>query len=314
MAKIGEYRLRIYDLLYEKPICEYAETRGNKKQSNVLILGTGWIGNEAFWAGQALDTELNITVASQNAANAAAYKEQALSTKAGAYMLALKLYAEQKHYANLRFVDIDVEEGVDAAGLVPLDFAANRYNYVIISLGDAELNWLAASELITQISETQAESTGQQHGVLVNVFNEFSDSISTDEQEMLMDEGRDNGIEVYFFGHESVIGTELDRIARNINFSYSMKYDQRINKQDADNQFEESRIAEFVESSKDYAVGDIVYGKPVYRILSLHKSLQEKSVGKSVRIFYIGGVYFAGFGIKKVGRKWRITFRIQLRI
>lgn len=208
MTKIGEYRLRIYDLLYEKPICEYAETRNNKKQSNVLILGTGWTGNEAFkaafWAGQALDTELNITVASQNAT---AYKEQALSTKAGAYMPALKLYAEQKHYANLRFVDIDVEEGVDAAGLAPLDFAANRYNYVIISLGDAEYNWLAASELITQISEAQAESAEQQHGVLVNVFNEFSDSISTDEQEMLRDEGRDNGIEVHFFGNESVIGT-----------------------------------------------------------------------------------------------------------
>lgn len=258
MAKIGEYRLQIYDLLYEKPICEYAETRNKKRQSNVLILGTGWIGNEAFkaalWAGQALDTELNITVASQNAT---AYKEQVLSAKAGAYMPALKLYAEQKHYANLCFVDIDVEEGVDAAGLAPLDFAANRYNYVIISLGDAEYNWLAASELITQISEAQTESGEQQHGVLVNVFNEFSDNISTDEQEMLMDEGRDNGIEVHFFGNESVIGTELDRIARNINFSYSMKYDQRINKQDADNQFEESRIAEFVESPKDYEVGDI---------------------------------------------------------
>ena len=258
MAKIGEYRLRIYDLLYEKPICEYAETKKNRKQSNVLILGTGWIGNEAFkaafWAGQALDTELNITMASQNAT---AYKEQVRSAKAGAYMPALKLYAEQKHYANLRFIDIDVEAGVDATGLAPLDFAANRYNYIIISLGDAEHNWLAASELITQISEVQAASAVQLYRVIVNVFNEFSDSISTDEQEMLMEEGRDNGIEVHFFGNESVTGTELDRIARNINFSYSMKYDQRINKQDADEQFETSRIAEFVESPKDYEVGDI---------------------------------------------------------
>ncbi|HIY02992.1 MAG TPA: hypothetical protein IAA26_14300 [Candidatus Blautia faecipullorum] len=258
MAKIGEYRLRIYDLLYEKPICEYAEIRGNKKQSNVLILGTGWIGNEAFkaafWASQALDTELSITVASQNAA---AYKEQVLSTKAGACMPALKLYAEQKHYANLRFVDIDVEKGMDSAGLAPLDFAANRYNYIIISLGDAEHNWLAASELITQISGAQAESAGQRHRILVNVFNELSDSISTDEQEMLIEAGRDNGIEVHFFGNESVTGTELDRIARNINFSYSMKYDQRINKKDADDQFEASRVAEFVESPKDYEIGDI---------------------------------------------------------
>ena len=258
MAKIGEYRLRIYDLLYEKPICEYAEIRKNRKQSNVLILGTGWTGNEAFkaafWAGQALDTELNITVASQNAT---AYKEQVLSTKAGAYMPALKLYVEQKHYANLRFIDIDVEAGVDAAGLAPLDFNANRYNYIVISLGDAEHNWLAASELITQISEAQAESDGQQYKALVNVFNEFSDSISSDEQEMLIEEGRDNGIEIHFFGNESVTGTELDRIARNINFSYSMKYNQRINKLDADDQFEASRITEFVESPKDYEVGDI---------------------------------------------------------
>lgn len=258
MAKIGEYRLRIYDLLYEKPICEYAEIRKNRKQSNVLILGTGWTGNEAFkaafWAGQALDTELNITVASQNAT---AYKEQVLSTKAGAYMPALKLYVEQKHYANLRFIDIDVEAGVDAAGLAPLDFNANRYNYIVISLGDAEHNWLAASELITQISEAQEESDGQQYKALVNVFNEFSDSISSDEQEMLIEEDRDNGIEIHFFGNESVTGTELDRIARNINFSYSMKYNQRINKLDADDQFEASRITEFVESPKDYEVGDI---------------------------------------------------------
>lgn len=105
MTKIDEYRLRIYNLLYEKKICEYAEVKGNKKQSNVLVLGIGWTGNEAFkaafWAGQALDTELNITVASQNAT---AHKNQVLSTKEEAYMPALKMYVEQKHYANLWFV------------------------------------------------------------------------------------------------------------------------------------------------------------------------------------------------------------------
>lgn len=37
MAKIGEYRLRIYDLLYEKPICEYAETKKNRKQSRCFL-------------------------------------------------------------------------------------------------------------------------------------------------------------------------------------------------------------------------------------------------------------------------------------
>ena len=258
MAKIGVYRLRIYDLLYEKPICNYAESTGKKKQSNVLILGTGWTGNEAFkaafWAGQALDTELNITVASQNAT---AYKEQVLSTKSDACMPALKKYAEQKRYANLKFIDIDVEEGLDAAGLAPLDFAANRYNYIIISLGDAEHNWLAASELITQIGAARSEKQSDPFGVLVNVFNEFSDNIGADEQAMLAEHGEENGIEVHFFGNESVTGTELDRIARNINFSYGMKYDQRINKKKSDEQFEASRMVEFVESPMDYEIGDV---------------------------------------------------------
>lgn len=258
MVKIGEYRLRIYDLLYEKPICNYAENIGKKKQSNVLILGTGWTGNEAFkaafWAGQALDTELNITAASQNAT---AYKEQILSTKAGAYMPALKKFVEQKHYANLKFIDLDVEEGLGAAGLAPLDFAVNRYNYIIISLGDAEHNWLAASELITQIGATQSEKESSMSRVLVNVFNEFSDSIAEDEQMMLVEHGEENGIEVHFFGNESVTGTELERIARNINFSYGMKYNQRINKKKSDEQFEVSRMAEFVEAPMDYEVGDV---------------------------------------------------------
>lgn len=258
MAKIGEYRLRIYDLLYEKPICEYAETIGNQKRSNVLILGTGWIGNEAFkasfWAGQAFDTELNITVASQNAI---VYKNQVLSEKTGAYMPALKFYTEQKKYANLRFIDLEVEQGLDAVGLTPLDIKASNYNYIIISLGDAEHNWLAASELITQFSNAHAGDVEKQKRILVSVYNEFSDSISADEQEILIEEGRDNGIEVHFFGNESLTSKELDRIARNINFSYSMKYDQRINKHIADDQFEESRTAEFVDSPRDYEVGDI---------------------------------------------------------
>lgn len=258
MAKIGEYRLQIYDLLYEKPICDYAENTGKKKQSNVLILGTGWIGNEAFkaafWAGQALDMELNITVASQNAA---AYKEQVLSTKPGAYMPALKKYAEHKHYANLKFVDIDVEEGLDAAGLAPLALAENPYHYVIVSLGDAEHNWLAASELIAQLGAVSCEKGSNTSRVLVNVFHEFSHRIGEDEQAMLVEHGEENGVEVHFFGKESVTGTELSRIARNVHFSYGMKYDQRMNKKQSDEQFEASRIAEFVESPMDYEVGDV---------------------------------------------------------
>ena len=118
MDKIGEYRLKIYELFYHRPICEYAETDGRKKTENVLILGSGWIGVEAFkavfWAGQCLDSELNITVASQNAS---AFQKQVLSGEPSAVLPALRLYTEEKHYANLFFQDIDVASGIDQAGL-----------------------------------------------------------------------------------------------------------------------------------------------------------------------------------------------------
>lgn len=258
MAKIGEYRLRIFDLLYEKPICEYTAITEKKKQNNVLILGTGWTGNEAFkaafWAGQALDTELNITVASQNALD---YKKQVLSTKTGAYLPALKKYTQQKRYANLKFVNLDIKEGVDAVGLTPLDFAANRYTYIIVALGNAQNNWLAASELITQISEAHSGRGFSEDKVLVNVFDEFSDCIDEEERELLSEHGKENGIEVHFFGSRSITGSELERIARNVNFSYAMKYDQRIPKEEADRQFEESRIDEFAKAPLDYEVGDV---------------------------------------------------------
>lgn len=154
MARIGEYRLKVYNLLYEKPICKYTVTEKQKKQSNVLILGTGWIGNEvfkaSFWAGQNIDTELNITVAAQNASS---YKAEVLSTGKDAYLPSLKQYIEEKHYANLKFIDIDVAKGIDAAGLSLLDFETNRYNYIVVALGNSENNWLAATELITKIGE-----------------------------------------------------------------------------------------------------------------------------------------------------------------
>lgn len=255
MAKIGDYRLKIYELFYEKPICNYKET----EEQNILILGNGWAGNEAFkasfWAGQSLNSQLNITIASQNALE---YEKQVLSNEQGAVLPALSLYVREKHYANLRFMNINIKDGVDEAGLAPLNLGKNRYNYVIVALGDAEYNWLAASELVTQISSVREKSELYNGKIIINVFNEFSASIETDDQESLIQYGKDNGIEVHFFGEETrSTGTELDRLARNINFSYEMKYNQRISKIAADERFEKSKMAEFVHSPFDYERGDL---------------------------------------------------------
>ena len=97
MAKIGEYRLSIYHLLYNTPLYSFSEVKGSKKEFNVLILGNGWAGNEAFkatfWVGQGINTELNITVASNNAAE----YEKKISNSLPAF----KRFADTKGYAKV---------------------------------------------------------------------------------------------------------------------------------------------------------------------------------------------------------------------
>lgn len=225
----------------------------------MLILGNGWIGTEAFkasfWAGQFLDSELNITVASQNAS---AFGEQVLSTSANAPFPALRLFSEEKRYANLLFRNIDVETGVDQVGLTPLDFQNTRYNYIIVSLGDAEHNWLAASEMICLIRNAQKNGMEYSGKIVINIFNDPSNSISLDDRDSLIKFGLENEIEVNYFG-DNIDSTcsELERVARNLNFCYEMKYDQRTGKNQADVRFEESKKAEFIESPFDYQVGDL---------------------------------------------------------
>ena len=257
MSKIGEYRLKIYELLFRKPICDYAETVGKRKEMNVLILGNGWAGNEAFkasfWAGQYPNSDLTITVASQNAID---YQRQVLSVDSDAILPALQLFAEQYHYAKLQFKNVLVAE--NDSEFAALDIAHQKYNYIIISLGDAEHNWLAASELLNQLGEIKTEEKDMYTGrIIINVFSEFSDSLGAEERELLISEGLKYGIEVSFFGEQTASFTELERIARNINFAYEMKYNQRASRVNADANFDKSKETEFVQSPHDFEIDDL---------------------------------------------------------
>lgn len=257
MSKIGDYRLRVYDLLFRNPMCHYAEPNGKRKTINVLILGNGWAGNEAFkasfWAGQYLNSDLVITVASQNALE---YQKQVLSGSDDAVLPALNQFAKANGYADLRFKNIFVEES--ASAFEPLDLAHTHYNYIIVSLGDEEHNWLAASELIGQIKAAKESGSIVYNGkILISVFNEFSSQIEQEEKELLVAEGLEAGIEVSFFGESTGASAELERIARNLNFAYEMKYNQRTSKAHADENFDRSKESEFVMSPHDYEVEDL---------------------------------------------------------
>lgn len=252
MSRIGEYRLKIYELLFSKPLCNYAELEGKQSEFNVLVIGNGWAGNEAFkaafWAGQSIGTRLSITVASKNAVE---YQQKVLTA-----LPALAVFSSKKGYANLSFKNIFVDER--DSGFEPLDIEHTKYNYIIIALGDAEHNWLAASELIELIGRSSLEGKVSYNGsIIMNVFNEFSDCIDISDRETLIMLGQTNGIEVNFFGENNDNPVELERIAHNINFAYEMKYDQRIGKVKADEKFDLSKEAEFSQAPHDYEVDDL---------------------------------------------------------
>lgn len=260
MARIGEYRLKIYELLRDKPICRYAEISDGIKEMNVLILGNGWAGNEAFkavfWAGQYINSKLNITVASKNAVE---YKEKVLSETDDAIMPALTKFVKEKNYATLVFKNISLDNECKLSGLKGLDIEKRKYNYIIVALGDAELNWMAASELASEIQlSKESGSTLYSGKIIINVFDEFSDILDNDVQEMLSENYSEHGIEINFFGEKKQSEEdELERMARNINFSYALKYNQRTGKSVADNDFSSSKKAEFEESPFDYESGDL---------------------------------------------------------
>lgn len=250
MARIGEYRLKVYELLYNKPICNYCEFSNNKKEFNILILGNGWAGNEAFkasfWAGQYANSILNITVASRNAL---CYKEKIYNN-----LPAFDLFANQKEYANTKFIDINLVEGQSDDALVSLNFKLCKYNYIIVALGDAEHNWLAASEILSRISEVK--DTLYNGNVILNIFDEFTNAVHKEDQNSLIQDGFRYGIEVNFFGKEEQ-QSDLLHTAQNINFAYALKYNQRIGKSATDAEFNNSIEEEFKKSPFDYEIDDL---------------------------------------------------------
>lgn len=255
MARIGEYRLSIYHLLYNTPLFRYAEGKNTKKEYNVLILGNGWAGNEAFKAifsvGQGINTSLNITVASSNALE---YEERLCEV-----LPAFRRFADTKGYASVRFISTELDPDSVDCGLSLLDLDKIKYNYIIVALGDATYNLIAATELMTRISEARDSGTVEYSGgIIINVFDEFSGGGDSDDKASLIELGREFGIDISFFGKESRLSDgELIRIAKNINFAYSMKYNQRVSREDADREFMESLKAEFIDSPAERECGDL---------------------------------------------------------
>ena len=249
MTEIGKSRIAVYNLLKEKPLFDYFEN----EQINVLILGTGWIGNEAFKCifanGQYPHVTLNITVGSKNANE---YCEKALEA-----MPELANFAQingvqpsKDNYANIFFKEVDIPQitgqGISLDVLKTLVDNPEELNYIIIALGDDENNELLAHALADTLKDNKK--------LIINYYSNSEKTLGEDSlvnQFSLVD------------GFES---SELFKLANNINYFYS-SVKQDANYDGISQSFAKQYVDEFVnEDEGEYSPFAFIGKKKAYGV------------------------------------------------
>lgn len=224
--------LRMYELLFSRPLYASAKRKNGRLRNDILILGSEDAGTEAFkavyWCGQyAMDNVLNITVAS----NEADAFRQTLETQ----MPGLAQFPELAH---LRFVQTGDLWMPDA--LASLDFREEQYDYIIIALGNAGFNHYAAE----QIKKRICEIPGYAPNTIISIFDEEGESALFRCSLISREEG---GIGFTPFGFDNGIARQeaytrcqerLARLAFNISFTYATEQDSRASKNTLRQQFE----------------------------------------------------------------------------
>lgn len=228
----SDSRFRIYELLFSKPLFDYAKRDGGILTNDVLILGSGEVGTEAFkaayWCGRyALNNQMNITVASRDA--------MALQEKIRLEMPAVAMFPS---YANLSFWEL--EDAAAPGGLDKLRLSSHRYDYIIVALGDNRRNHQAAKA----VREALQEAENPAKKTVICVFDTENEYPFTSEffpcaQSMAW-------VEVCTFGNGASTQEdyrrqqqELHRLALNIDFTYAMEQNQRASLEQVRRRFEE---------------------------------------------------------------------------
>lgn len=220
---IASNRFRVYELLFSKPMYSCAKKEATGYRNDILILGSGIVGTEAFksiyWCGQYdVNNELNITVAS---ANAKAFESSLVCEMPG-----LSIFPE---FANIQCVQIEDLRVPDALSI--LDFERCNYDYIIIALGDNDTNYSVAESIKQLIVNTPAID-GR---TIISIFDEEGEAPFSEQR--FTSPSNNKEIVVCSFGNGMSTQeayqkqqAHLKRLAFNIDFTYAMEQDQRVSK------------------------------------------------------------------------------------
>lgn len=277
MLEINRYKLNLYELLFNNPLCDYRTKEELKSKINVLFIGKADYAIETyktlFWASQYPDSKLNMTyVADKTSVD---YVGSVMCDKSK--FPALEEYIEKGYAEALKFV---VEENINKREKIKdciqrSGIGQNEYCYVIIASGDADLDWTYINS-IEMVCEYNFQKVAHVNIGLYN--NSMNDKLS----KVKWDKVTKNLSLVQFENsEEDVDKSDLRRIASNINLSYSMMYDQRLNVADNIEDFNKLCKEEFDETDSDSYNADSSYASAVHISSKLSYCLQYSGLSKT---------------------------------
>ena len=241
ISQKGKERIAICQLLNEHPMYDYMLTVKKGYRNNVLLIGSlshdnykedTVLNNEmfkaVFWCGQYPNCQLNITIAGANPVKLKKefYNDQDNSEKT---FYELKQFIRDKKYAKLDFKDLHVVgKNIELSGL---NLEKGNYDYIIIKSDTDKLNKTIAETIKKQLQQLQ---TG--NSVLINAYQtNVTGSVKKNGLLDRVKRHKPEQIEINYFGNydyeflDQLHDLEIVRLAGNIDLSYEMEFEERIN-------------------------------------------------------------------------------------
>ena len=236
MIENTRFKLNLYNLFFRYPLSTYRVKKDNISHQNILFIGEEEKAIETFktvfWDSQYPNSKTQMTYAAE--------KNKLVNVKE--HFNNFKRYPALQEYINKGYMDeINVYELLTDkefdSSLKELIVKENSFSYIIIATGDSHKDWNCLSLLERLYDEYKLPN------VMIAIYND-----GLDERFSKINRNKialNVSIQQFEIPEEECLNTELKMVAQNINLAYGLKYNQRLNVEKYNKEFDELCLKEF---------------------------------------------------------------------
>ncbi len=236
MMETKKYKLNLYELFFYHPLSTYKININNKVYQNVLFIGEEQKAIETvrtvFWDSQYPNCRTCVTYAASEKDKLVNIKEHFNDS---AKYPALKEYIDKGYMDEINVYELHNDKELDS--LKDLVVGEKSFSYIIIATGDSYKDWNYLSALESLYDEYKLPN------VMIAIYNDgLNEMFSKINQNKL---AQNVSVQQFEKSEEDSINTELKNVAQNINLAYGLKYNQRMNIENYNKEFNELCNKEF---------------------------------------------------------------------